>query len=176
MSTSSLDDIPAGQRVFLDATIFVYHFFSGSAQCRRLLERCERKDVVGLTSVVAFNEASHRLMTMEAVRAGLVSGGAVPRKLRQRPDLVRQLREHVWQMQCIPAWGIDVLPVDLGRSLRAADVRLSTGLLTNDSLIVATMRDESVSIIATADGDFEQVGELQVFRPTDLDPGAPALA
>jgi predicted nucleic acid-binding protein len=176
MSTSSLEEIPAGGRIFLDATIFVYHFASGSAQCRRLLERCERREVFGITSVVAFNEASHRLMMMEAVRSGLVSSGGVPRKLRQRPDLVRRLRDHIWQMQCVPAWGIEVLPVDLGRAVRAADLRLATGLLTNDSLMLATMRDERVSAIATADGDFEHVDELQVFRPTDLDLGAPALA
>ncbi len=176
MSTSTLESIPGGQRIFLDATIFIYHFFSGSEQCRRLLERCERREVFGVTSVVAFNEATHRLMTMEAVRSGLVSAGAVPRKLRQRPDFVRTLCDYIWQVQSIPAWGIEVLPVDLGCCLRAADIRIATGLLTNDSLIVATMRDEGLTAIATADADFERVDDLQVFRPTDLGSAAPALA
>jgi predicted nucleic acid-binding protein len=176
MSTSSLDDVPGGGRVFLDASIFVYHFFRASAQCRRLLERCERRDVAGVTSVVVFNEVSHRLMMMEAVRAGLVSPGGVPGKLRRRPDLVRPLHAHVSQVECIPAWGIEVLPVDLGRSMRAADARASTGLLTNDAIILATMREEAILAIATADSDFRRFDDLQVFRPTDLGPAAPALA
>ncbi len=61
-----------------------------------------------------------------------------------------------------------MLPVDLGRCLRAADVRAETGLLTNDSIIVATMRDAGLTAIATADGDFERVEGVQVYRPTDL--------
>jgi hypothetical protein len=48
------------------------------------------------------------------------------------------------------------------------------GLLTNDSVIVATLRDAGVSAIATADRDFERVDGLQVFRPSDLDLAAPA--
>jgi predicted nucleic acid-binding protein len=176
MSTASLDDVPSGARVFLDASIFVYHFSERSLQCRRLLRRCEQRDVVGVTSVVAFNEASHRLLILEAVQSGVVSSGNVLRKLRRRPDLACQLRLHVVQMQCVPAWGIDVLPLDLGRSLRAAAARSTTGLLTNDSLLLATMTDEAIRAIATADADFDRFGDLQIFRPTDLNAAAPALA
>jgi predicted nucleic acid-binding protein len=79
-------------------------------------------------------------------------------------------------MQCVPAWGIDVLPLDLGRSLRAASARETTGLLTNDAILLATMRDERMTAIATADLGFDRFGDLQVFRPTDLGAEAPALA
>ena len=72
------------------------------------------------------------------------------------------------QVESIPQWGIQVLPVDLGRCLRAADVRAETGLLTSDSIIVATMRDAGLTAIAAADRDFERVEGLQVYRPTDL--------
>jgi predicted nucleic acid-binding protein len=89
---------------------------------------------------------------------------------------VRQLREHVVQMECVPRWGIEVLPLDLSRSLRAAAARPSTGLLTNDSLLLATMTDEAIKAIATADSDFDRFADLQVFRPTDLGAEAPALA
>jgi predicted nucleic acid-binding protein len=176
MSTASLDDVPSGARVFLDASIFVHYFGGTSAQCRRLLGRCERREVAGVTSVVAFNEALHKLMIAEAVRSGAVAPGGVLRKLRRRPDLVRQLREHVVQMECVPRWGIEVLPLDLSRSLRAAAARPSTGLLTNDSLLLATMTDEAIKAIATADSDFDRFADLQVFRPTDLGAEAPALA
>ena len=176
MSTASLDDVPSGVRIFLDASIFVYHFSERSPQCRRLLKRCEQREVVGVTSVVAFNEASHRLLILEAVQSGVVSSGKVLRKLRRRPDFACQLRLHVAQMQCVPAWGIDVLPLDLGRSLRAAAARGTTGLLTNDSLLLATMTDEAIRAIATADSDFDRFEDLKVFRPTDLGAAAPALA
>jgi predicted nucleic acid-binding protein len=168
MSTSTIEELPAGHRVFLDASIFLYHFFGRSEQCRHLLHRCERREVFGVTSVVTLNETSHRLMAMEAVQAGLVSPGGVPAKLRRRPDVVRGLRRHVEQLRCIVAWGIEVLPVDVALSMRAAGMRAATGLLTNDSIILATMREERVSAIATADSDFARVEGIHIYRATDL--------
>ncbi len=176
MSTASLDEVPSGTRVFIDASIFVYYFGRTSAQCRRFLARCERRDVFGVTSVVAFNEASHKLLIAEAVRSAAIPAGAVLRRLRRQPELVRKLRDQVVQIQCVPAWGIEVLPVDLGRSLRAAASRETTGLLTNDSILLTTMRDVGLIAIATADSDFDRFDDLRVFRPTDLGEASPALA
>jgi len=176
MTTSTFEEVPAGRRIFLDAGVFIYHFYRESTQCRRLLERCEGGEVLGLTSVVAVLETTHRLMMAEAVRAGLATRGGVARKLRERPEVIRSLHEYRRQVESIPRWGIQVLPVDLGRCLRAADVRAAHGLFTNDSIIVATMRDAGVTAIATADRDFERVEGIEVFRPTDLGTVAPALA
>jgi predicted nucleic acid-binding protein len=176
MTTSTFEEVPAGRRIFLDAGVFIYHFYRGSTQCRRLLERCERGEIQGLTSVVVILETTHRLMMAEAVRSGHVTGGGVARKLRERPEVVRVLHEYRRQVESISRWGIQVLPVDLGRCLRAADVRAAVGLFTNDSIIVATMRDVGVTSIATADRDFERVEGIEVFRPTDLGAAAPTLA
>jgi predicted nucleic acid-binding protein len=175
-TTSTLEEVPAGCRIFLDAGVFIYHFHRESTQCRVLLERCERGEVRGVTSVIVLLETTHRLMMAEAVRSGQATAGGVARKLRRRPDVIRGLREYRAQVACIPRWGIQVLPVDLGRCLRAADERAAHGLFTNDSVIVATMRDAGVTAIATADRDFERVEGLQVFRPTDLGEAAQALA
>jgi predicted nucleic acid-binding protein len=176
MSTRSIEEVPTGQRVFLDATVFVYHFAGQSQQCRRLLERCERHEVLGVTSAVAFNEACHRLMIFEALHSGAVTGRDVPRKLREHPDLVKRLRRHGEQLRHIVSWGIEILPVDAARCLRAADLRATTGLLTNDSIILATMRDERIGAIATADSDFGDLEGVTAFRPSDLGNRHPPLA
>jgi len=55
-----------------------------SPECRRLLERCEAGEVAGVTSVVAVVDVAHRLMMIEAVATGLVSGKNV---LREPADL-----------------------------------------------------------------------------------------
>jgi predicted nucleic acid-binding protein len=53
--------------------------------------------------------------------------------------------------------------------IRAAQIeRQSFGLLTNDSMIVACMRQQGVTAIATSDSDFEQVSGISVFRPDDI--------
>ncbi len=176
MGGSTLEQVESGTRVFIDSSVLLYHFFQASEQARRFLRRCEEHDCAGFTSVAVLLEVTHRLMAMEAVTSGLLPPGRPVRRLRERPDLVRRLSRYSAQVAEIPAWGVDVLAVDLGVCLRAADVRQRDGLLTNDALIVATMRDAGLTAIATADADFERVDGLQVYRPSDLGSAAPALA
>lgn len=165
----TLDRIPSASRIFLDSTIFVYHATGASVQCRVLLERCEVGDVAGVTSVIVLAEVAHRLMTIEAVAAGLVSGKDVVKKLRARPDLVGRLHLYQEQVERIPLMGVDVLPLQVGTLLRSADIRRQYGLLVNDSLIVASAREAGVGHLASADADFRRIKELKLYRPGDLD-------
>ena len=49
----SLNDIPDGASVLLDANIVIYAKRGESVQCRRLLERCASGDVRGFVTVIA---------------------------------------------------------------------------------------------------------------------------
>jgi predicted nucleic acid-binding protein len=164
----TLDRVPASTRIFLDSTIFVYHATGASVQCRNLLERCEAGDLRGVTSVVVLAEVSHRLMIIEAVAAGVVSGKDVVKKLRKRPDLTRRLHVYQEQIERVPLMGVDIVPVGLGVLVRSADVRRQYGLLVNDSLVVAAARGLGIENLASADADFRRVGEMKLYRPGDL--------
>jgi predicted nucleic acid-binding protein len=176
MAGSNLDAVAPGVRLFIDSSVMLYVFSGASSECRRLLERCEDRSVSGVTSVLVLVDVCHRLMAMEAVSKGLIRPAGAGRALRNHPEIVRRLTVYREHLERIPVWGIDVLPLDTGLLMRAADVRAASGLLTNDSVIVATMADAGVNVIATADRDFERVEGLQVFRPTDLGSAGPALA
>lgn len=164
----TLDRLPSASRIFLDSTIFIYHATGTSPQCRALLERCEAGDIAGVTSVVVLAEVAHRLMLIEAVAAGFVSGKDVVKKLRARPDLVRRLHVYQEQVERVPLMGVDVAPLDAGTLLRSADIRRRYGLLVNDSLVVAAARGAGVGLLASADADFGRVKELKLYRPGDL--------
>jgi predicted nucleic acid-binding protein len=166
-----LDRVPEGERIFVDAPIFVYHFTGVSPACRRFLERCERAELQGVTSVTVIAEVTHRLMMIEAVRGGLVSAGNVAAKLRRHPDAIRSLHVAEEQAGRIPMMGFDVRGLDLHLLTAAAALRRRHGLMTNDSIITATARGEGITSIATADGDFARVDELTVFAPADLPRG-----
>jgi len=60
-------ELPAGQTVFIDANIFIYHFTGLSQECSSFLERCERGELWGVTAVHIILEVLHRLMMIEAV-------------------------------------------------------------------------------------------------------------
>jgi predicted nucleic acid-binding protein len=164
----SLDQIAGGARIFIDAPIFVYHFTGSSTQCRNVLERCERGELDGVTSVTVLAEVTHRLMMLEAVSAGLIRAGNVARKLRERPEVIRKLAIASEQTARIPLMGIDVLGLELRLVLSAAEYRRKHGLMTNDSIIVATIVDAGITDVATADRDFGRVDGLVIFEPRDL--------
>lgn len=152
----------------MDATIFVYHFTGASTNCRTFLERCEQGDIKGITSVTVLAEATHRLMMIEAVSKGLVSPGNVAQKLRRNAKIIRKLHVYQEQIEKIPLMGIHVEPLDLKVILSAMTVRRQYGLMTNDSLIVATALARNVSLLASADPDFAAVEGIVVHRPTDI--------
>ena len=168
MASSTLEQIPFGARIYLDAPIFIYHFTGASEACRALLLRCENGEVRGVTSAVTVAEVTHRLMTIEAVADGLVTPGNVVAKLRRRPDVVKRLRRYREQVEKIPLMGVRVASLDLRTLLMAGALRPEAGLLTNDSLAAATALEQEIDRVASADPDFETVEGLTLHRPDDL--------
>lgn len=164
----TLARVPDGSAVFVDANVFVYHFVGASPQCTALLARCETGAVRGSTSALVLAEVAHRLMMIEAVERRLVRAGNVARKLARRPELVRQLTIYATSIQAILAMGVEII------GLTEAIIQLSLrqqgryGLLTNDSLIVATMLKHGLRLLATADRRLAIVTELEIAVPTDL--------
>lgn len=168
MTSLTLEDIPRGETVFIDANIFVYHFTGVSPSSTAFLKRCEARDLAGITSWPIVFEVLHRLMMIEAVSRGLVTPGNVVRKLREKPPVARQLSAYHRQARAIPAMGIAVLPVG-GEVFEASHpCRQQHGLLINDSLSAALMELHGIRNIATSDADFLAVPTLTVFAPPDV--------
>ena len=165
-----LAGIEEGSAVFIDANVFIYHFVGASTECTALLGRCETGEVHGSTSALVLAEVSHRLMMIEAVERKLVTAGNVARKLARRPDVVRQLAVHEASIQAIPAMQIEITPVTEATILLGLRHQRRYGLLTNDSLIVASMQQQGVRSLATADRRLAIVDEIEVLVPADLSP------
>ena len=90
----SLADLRDGDRVFIDANIFIYHFGGRSLECKALLERCARRDLLGYTSTPVLAEVLHRRMVAEAIAQGLVTARTAVRKLGETPGMVKQLTQY----------------------------------------------------------------------------------
>jgi len=163
-----LSELPAEQTIFIDANIFIYHFTGVSQECASFLERCERGDLWGVTAVHILLEVLHRLMMVEAVTKSLVSSGNVAKKLREKPNVVRQLADYQTQTKAILEMGIEVVGLTSDALEISHPYRWRNGLLVNDSLTVAVMKAEGILDLATADLDFTRVEGLRVHRPLDL--------
>jgi predicted nucleic acid-binding protein len=163
-----LADLQAGESVFIDANIFIYHFGGRSVECKAVLERCARREVLGYTSTPTLAEVLHRLMVAEAIPTGLVNAKTAVRKLKEKPELVKQLTRYNEDVNQIGQMNITILSLTPEILTKSEEVRKREGLLTNDSFIVVFMRDLGLTKLATADGDFQRVTGLEVYQPTDL--------
>src|SRR5215813_4965766 len=86
-----LEDLPDGARIFVDANILIYHFSGISLECRAFLQRCESRQVEAFTGVHIVMEVTHRLMILEALQKGLITGGQPARKLKEQPEIIKVL-------------------------------------------------------------------------------------
>jgi predicted nucleic acid-binding protein len=162
--------IEEGSAIFIDANVFVYHFTGVSSECSELLGRCETRDLHGSTSVLVLGEVCHRLMMIEAVERKLVTPGNVARKLTRRPELVRQLEIYQESVEAIPSMGIEAVAFTGALTVEALRLQRRYGLLTNDSILVATMLDRGVRLLASADRRLAVVKEVEIAVPGDLLP------
>jgi predicted nucleic acid-binding protein len=164
-------EIAAGERIGLDANVFVYHFCGSSAQATNLLERVERAEVSAATTQEVLFEVMHRLMAAEASAAGLIAGSNPLRSLKRRPEIVRGLHEYYRDTMAIAAIGVEVL-APLPNPLRASQrYREQFGLLTRDSVLAATLEDHGIRKLVTADRDFMRVSGIKTCLLTDVNAG-----
>ena len=110
-------------------------------------------------------------MVAEAIVKGLVTAKTAVRKLGETPALVKQLTQYQEDVNKIPQMNFTILALTPEIVLRSAEVRKTEGLLTNDSLVVACMHAQRLTKVATADGDFDKVSGIEVYKPTDLEWG-----
>jgi predicted nucleic acid-binding protein len=104
-------------------------------------------------------------------RAHLRLAGASPEcaaLVARGADVVRQLTRYQASVEAIPAMGIDIFPVDETTILLGLRHQRRYGLLTNDSLIVASVHEQAVRSLATADERLRIVDDIELFVPTDL--------
>lgn len=107
-------------------------------------------------------------MVAKAVERGLVTAKNALKKLREKPEIVQQLHKHAESVQKIKAMNIEVVPLTLSAVEASAGVRKQYGLLTNDSILVAVMKELGLNKLATLDHDFDRVDWLLVYKPTDV--------
>jgi len=167
----TLAELQDGDSVFVDANVFIYHFGGRSSEGKAFLERCARRELLGHTSTLILAEVLHRLMIAEAIAKGLVTAQTAVRKLGETPELVKHLTQYQEDVDKIFQMNITILALTPEIMRLSGEVRKSEGLLTNDSLVVAGIRAQGLTKVATANGDFDRASEITVYKPTDLDGG-----
>jgi predicted nucleic acid-binding protein len=164
-----LADIVAGGTVFVDANILVFALANHAtygALCDEFLDRVENQEIIAFTSAHVVGEVIHRMMTIEASnRFGWPVQG-IANRLRRHPAEVQQLVRPRQALDEIAAARVNVLAVTVPHVSDATDISRKIGLLYNDALVVAMMRDQAITQLASLDSDFDLVPGVVRFAPS----------
>lgn len=163
-----INDLQDSTNVFIDANILIYHFAGISKQCTHLLERIRDGKLTGFVNTIIMAEVLHRRMIAEAIEKGLVTSKNVVRRLKKRPDLVKNLTQYSQDVQDIIRMPLSVESVTKADLLASAQIRSTHGMLTNDSVILATMKRVSIVDFVTHDNDFDRMTKLKLWKPNDI--------
>ena len=164
----TLDQVPAGARVLIDANILVYHFQPHPAFgpiCARLIERIERQDIDGFTSASLLGEVAHRLMVIEAGALPGWGGAKVLNRLKQQPAVVQQLTRFQTAVETVLQSRIQLLAIAGALASAAATLSRQHGLLTNDAVILALMHHHNFGLLASHDAHFDRVPGITRYAP-----------
>jgi predicted nucleic acid-binding protein len=159
-------NIPEGVVCFVDANIFVYTFIQldTTSVCRAFLARVLRLEVGAVSTANCLADAVHRIMCAEAKDRFGLSGGAVG-WLQDHPQRVGELSRFRDAARRLHALPLRLLDADSRTLLDAVELSSKHGLLTNDALIVALMRQHGLSHLVTNDDDFDAVPGLTIWKP-----------
>lgn len=90
------------------------------------------------------------------------------KKLKANPGIVRNLSEYNNQAASISGMNIRILEITSRIMISSAHIRRTEGLLTNDSIAAAVMKEDKISNFATNDDDFDHIQWLNIYKPSDL--------
>lgn len=164
----TLAQLRRGHAVFVDANIFVYHFAPDpqfQAASSLFLQRIAILDLAGFTSTAILSEAAHRLMMIEARTSLQQSSGKLLARLRQNPSALQSLTGFHAAVANILQSPIQVLTIPPPLILAAATISQQHGLLSNDALIVAVMRSNGLTKLASNDADFDRAPGIVRYAP-----------
>lgn len=89
----------------------------------------------------------------------------IPQRLQRHPDQLRQLTRFREAVDEIPAFGIQVLPITAALVSTAAALSQQHALLSGNALVLAVMREQGFTHLASHDADFDRVPALTRYAP-----------
>jgi len=165
----NLDDIHTGSLCVIDTNVLLYAEQGSSAQAQRFLRRCSTGELIGVMPQTVWQELAHKLMLAEAMMLGKVSGSNPARQLAQKPEVIKGLSIYRDKIGALKDLGLGFEPCTREDFLEdALRLQKEYGLLTNDSVVLATALRLRAEVLVSADAAFRTLPKPAVAWPSDL--------
>lgn len=159
--------IPAGTHALVDANIFIYFLSGLSQECYDFLRRVTLGEVHAHVTTTIIAEVLHRRMTAEAITKGLITPGKPLQKLKANPGVIKGLTDYVSEIEKLLKLPIVVHDITAAEVAASHALRAAHGLFVNDSINLACALRLGLSNVVTHDEDFNRVGTITTWEPTD---------
>jgi len=161
-------NMPDGAACFIDANILYYHFVETpplSQACTLFLERVAAGAIAGYSSVHVLAEAAHKIMLAEAAASFNLNRAGLVNWLQHHRDHITRLHQFQQAVDEFLDMNLSMLIADPTILREAARLPRERGLLTNDATVLALIRRQGLSHLASNDDDFDDIPGLTVWKP-----------
>jgi predicted nucleic acid-binding protein len=161
-------DVPAAERVFIDANILHYSIIPVApftAIVLPFIDRLRRQEFVGYATFQVLADAHHKTMTSLAAGQYSLTQKSLAGWLKNHPQEIQSLVGLAQAAIMLGALPLNLLPTDSALLVEVARLSQAHGLLTNDAMIVALMQRHGITHLASNDDDFDRVPGITVWKP-----------
>lgn len=163
-----LPTLPQNSVVCVDANLLAYHFVQVdqlTATATALLERGLRQEIQIVTTPQIVSDVIHRVMLSEARQQFSIPTNQLVTHLKQHPQVVQQLTNHLDVPSLLRRFNVDIRPLTHIHLHAAKRFRRDYGLMANDSLLLGFMVTERIQHLASNDRDFRRVHDVTLWTP-----------
>ena len=161
-------DLPDGEACFVDSNIFYYALVPTpivSVHCLALLDRAIAGRIFIRTSVAVLSDTIHKVMISEVAKIARRDRAGMIGFLNKHPEIIAQLVEYPQAMDRLSVVPMILLDVDVPLLRSATQIAVKEQLLTNDSMIIATMQRHGLKHLVTNDDDFDRLSGITIWKP-----------
>lgn len=163
-----LSKIPDGSKVFIDSNIFIYHltkFDKFAESSLAFFQRVETGLILGYTSTLVLAEVLHRLMIIEACNKLSLPPKKLLDYLKTNPEKIKLLTDHLGAYSFIEKMGVFFFTVSAREIEQSNSLKREYNLFTNDAINLAVMKNNSITLLASNDPDFEKIDLITLCKP-----------
>ncbi|MFA7290387.1 MAG: type II toxin-antitoxin system VapC family toxin [Melioribacteraceae bacterium] len=164
----NLLEIHANEFVLIEANILIYANNKTSMQCFDFIERCARKEILGVIPTHILAEVMHNFMISEARDIGALKGSNPAKQLSENSNLIKSLSRYKSVIRDLISSGFNLEPCIREDFITAMVLQGEYGLLTNDALFLAIAERLGVRSIVSADSIFKNIKGFNIYCPDDL--------
>ena len=161
-----LEDIPDGEKVFIDSDIFTYLLVEDSRYIKSVnsfLKRIEQGKIIGFFNLTVFDETFFNFIKAKVIGMYGAKREGFNDLYKRNPDIVSEISPE----PVLKIFQIDNLNlITLIRLSLVTKFSRKYSLLPADAINLAVMKTHNLINLASNDSDFERVDWINLYKPS----------